>query len=686
VSDSKNRLGEETSPYLLQHADNPVHWQPWGEEALERARTENMPIFLSIGYSACHWCHVMAHESFEDAATAEVMNRHFVNIKVDREERPDLDHIYQTAYQLLAGRGGGWPLSMFLTPGLEPFWGGTYFPNVPRYGMPAFRDMLLAVARTWEDKPEDVRHNAVSLRAGLASMNVAHGSEAALTDGLLEQAAVRLTGNFDPTWGGFGQAPKFPSTMALQFLLRRWYRTGNETTLHVVTHSLAKMAQGGIYDHLAGGFARYSVDEKWLVPHFEKMLYDNALLIGLYTDAWRATGNPLFARVVRESLDYVIRDMGAPDGGFCAAQDADSEGEEGKYYVWRPGEIEEVVGAADAPLFMSYYSVSDAGNFEGQNILWVTEPLEEVAAQFGLSAEAAEARLAGARTRLLARRGNRVPPGRDDKVITSWNGLMIGALARGYGAFGEERWLSAAEAAADFLLTRLTVDGRLLRCYRDGRARFAAYLDDYAFLADGLLELYVASGHPRWLKESCRLMAEVREHFAAPTGGFYFTADDHEELVARTFAGMDQSIPSGNAVAARCMVRLHHLTGESVDLEAAERTVRAFLTHAVSQPLGYSALLEALDELVHPPRTVALVAEPGDDTPGDWQARLGRRYLPDVLLQRLTVGINPVPPVLEGKGTVNGRAAAYVCHAGTCSAPVTDFDALAAGLAAGGSG
>ncbi|MDH5528355.1 MAG: thioredoxin domain-containing protein, partial [Nitrospirota bacterium] len=506
MSGHTNRLADETSPYLLQHANNPVAWYPWGEEALELARRENRPIFLSIGYSACHWCHVMAHESFESDATAEVMNRHFVNIKVDREERPDLDHIYQSAYQLLAGRSGGWPLSMFLTPDLAPFWGGTYFPGEARYGMPAFVDVLKAVADTYENKPEDVRQNAVTLVAGLAGTNVAKGSEEPLSDPMLEAAAKKIAAGFDPNWGGFGNAPKFPSTMSLAVLLRRWYRTGDDALLHGVTHTLTKMARGGIYDHLGGGFARYSVDEKWLVPHFEKMLYDNALLVPLYTDAWRATGNPLFAQVVRETLAYVLRDMTTPDGGFCAAEDADSEGEEGRFYVWRPGEIEEVLDPAAAPLFMDYYNVSDVGNFEGQNILWVTEPLAEVAERFGMPLEKAEALLAKARSQLLKRREGRVRPGRDDKVITGWNGLMISAFAQAGSAFGEPAWLDAAGRAADFALARLYAGGRLLRCITNDRARLAAYLDDYAFLAQGLLDLYTATGDAHRLTASARLM------------------------------------------------------------------------------------------------------------------------------------------------------------------------------------
>jgi uncharacterized protein YyaL (SSP411 family) len=664
-----NRLAQETSPYLLQHAHNPVDWYPWGEEAFERARKEGRPVFLSIGYSACHWCHVMAHESFEDPDTAEIMNRHFVNIKVDREERPDLDQIYQTAYQLLAGRGGGWPLSMFLDAEGAPFWGGT-----------SFREVLLGVARHYEEKPDDVTHNTSALRQGLAGVNQARPGHLAPAEKLLEGAAGRLLSGFDHTWGGFGGAPKFPSAMALQFLLGRWYRTGNPACLHATLHSLDCMARGGIYDHLGGGFARYSVDAEWRVPHFEKMLYDNAQLIPLYVDAHGATGEERFARVARESLDYVLREMTRPGGGFHAAQDADSEGEEGKYFVWRPGEVEEVAGE-NAPLFCAYYGVTEAGNFEGQNVLNVHRPLADVAEEFGLDAAEAERRLADARARLLARRSERIAPGRDDKVITAWNGLMLSAFARAWAAFRDPRHREAADTTADFLLAELrTPEGRLLRTWKDGRARYAAYLDDYAFLAEGLLDLGLATGRADRIADAEALMEVVLDHFPAPEGGFYFTADDHESLVARTFTGMDQSVPAGNAVAARCLLRLHHLTGEARYLEAAEGTVRVFLEGATAQPLGHAALLLAAEDLVAPPKVAALVGEADDPEADGWAARLGAAFRPDALALRLTPGGAADLPWLAGKGLVDGQAAAYVCTAGTCAPPVTAWEALEAGL------
>ncbi len=671
-----NLLDRETSPYLLQHADNPVNWQPWGEAALQQARDEGKPIFLSIGYSACHWCHVMAHESFEDPETAEIMNRHFINIKVDREERPDLDGIYQSAYQLLLGRGGGWPLSMFLTPDLGPFWGGTYFPNTPRYNMPSFKDVLLGVVNHYRDKPEDVTHNVVSLTQGLARVNAAGRSERSLNDNLLEAAAQGLVREFDAEWGGFGAPPKFPSTMALEFLLKRWHRTGNSAYLHAVEFTLTKMAEGGIRDHLGGGFARYSVDEKWLVPHFEKMLYDNALLIPLYIDAWRATGKALFADVARQALDYVMREMTHAEGGWYAAQDADSEGEEGRFFVWRPGEIEELLGERDAALFCTYYNVTDTGNFEGQNILWTPEPLAPIAEEFGLSEDEALARLADSRKKLFAARSERVRPGLDGKVITAWNGLMLSAFAKAYQVFGDERHLTAAERAADHLLAKLADGDRLLRCYKDGQAKYAAYLDDYAFLAQGLLDLHHAGGKLARLTAAERLMESVIRHFSAASGGFYFTADDHEQLVTRTFVGSDQSIPSGNSVAALCLIRLHHLTGKGHYLEAAEGTVRAFLDSAAMSPLGYANLLLAVDGLVHPPTLVALVADADSAEAADWQARLMGRYLPDLVVQRTVPGRDDVAPWLADKVADGGRATAYVCRAGTCSPPVIGWQAL----------
>ncbi|MFQ5508329.1 MAG: thioredoxin domain-containing protein [Leptospirillia bacterium] len=670
----KNHLSGETSPYLLQHADNPVHWYPWGEEAIEKARAEGKPIFLSVGYSACHWCHVMAHESFEDEATAEIMNRHFVCIKVDREERPDIDHIYQSAYQLMAGRSGGWPLSMFITPELAPFWGGTYFPGTPRYGMPAFRDVLLGVSRHFGEKPEDAVQNGVALTQGLATLNTTQVSGMSFDDALTAQAAAMLVGAFDPVWGGFGAAPKFPSCGVLSLLLRRWYRSGDETCLHAVTHSLEKMAKGGIYDHLGGGFARYSVDEKWLVPHFEKMLYDNAQLVPLYLDAHRATGDPRFKQVVLETLGYVMREMTHPDGGFFAAQDADSEGEEGRFFVWTPEQIEAALGE-DAALFMDCYGVTGEGNFEGRNILSLHEPLARVAARFSLSEEGAEARLNGARKKLLAVRNERVRPGRDDKIITAWNGLMIGAFAQAYEAFGDKAYLEAAIRAADFALSRLYAGGRLLRCWTAGEARHTAYLDDYAMLSQGLLELFRASGEQRWMKAAERLMDTLYAHFAAPQGGFYFTADDHETLPSRTYSGLDQSLPSGNGVAARCLARLYHLTGDARHLDAAGATVRAFLEPAMAQPLGYASILIAMDAVLHPDRVVALVGEAGDPVADEWRNILSGRYLPDVFVQRLTPG-EATAPVLTGKGLVEGGAAAWVCTGGTCAPPAVDLAAL----------
>jgi len=677
-SSGTNRLAAETSPYLQQHAHNPVDWYPWGEEAFARAKAEGLPIFLSVGYSACHWCHVMAHESFEDPATAEIMNRHFVNIKVDREERPDVDQIYQTAFQLLAGRGGGWPLSMFLTPEGAPFWGGTYFPKIPRYGMPAFREVLVGVAGHFGEKPEDVAHNVAALVQGLASVNRARPSRGEPNEGLLEAAAAKLLSAFDPAWGGFGSAPKFPSTMALTFLLRRWHRTGNDACRHAVTFSLSKMADGGIYDHLGGGFARYSVDQEWLVPHFEKMLYDNALLIPLYIDAHVATGEARFARVARESLAYVMREMTHPDGGFYAAQDADSEGEEGRFFVWRPGEIHEVLGD-DAGLFCAYYGVTEEGNFEGQNILHLHEPLADVAAEFGLSLEEADRRLAGARAKLFERRSGRVAPGRDDKVITAWNGLMLSAFARGFQVFRDAAYGAAADKAADFLLANLKGgDGRLLRSFKDGKAKHAAYLDDYAFLAQGLLDLYHATGDPARLEAAEALVGVLLTHFAAPDGGFYFTADDHEALVTRTFGALDQSIPAGNAVAAAVLVRLHHLTGRADYLTAAEGTARVFLDEAAAQPLAHASLLVVVEDLVRPPKVVALVGAAGDAAPDDWAGRLAGQYRPDCYVQRVRPADADRLPWLAGKGPVEGKAAAYVCSAGTCAPPATDFAALEA--------
>ena len=562
-----NRLAGETSPYLLQHAHNPVDWYPWGTEALERAKKENKPIFVSIGYSACHWCHVMERESFEDTETAEILNRHFIAVKIDREERPDLDEIYMTSVQMITGRGG-WPLSVFLTPDLKPFYGGTYFPPQSVQGMPAFKTVLNRMAELWRDRRDGVTHNAEQMLLALRDSASVEPSDSGLPDRSVPlRAAAELGREFDPRWGGFGGPPKFPPSAAIALLLRQYSHTGEKSLLEMATVTLDRMAFGGMYDQLGGGFHRYSVDAHWLVPHFEKMLYDNALLSRAYLEAWQATNKELYRRVAAETLDYVLRDMTDAAGGFHSAEDADSEGEEGKFYVWTEDEIEALLGQEDGALFSRYYGVSKAGNFEGRNILHV--PLDPPVPPGGenVSREQARTRLEPLRRKLLARREKRVRPGKDDKVLAAWNGMMISALARGYQVTGDDRYLKAATRAADFVLSRMVRDGVLMRTYRglggpDGRgtAKLPGYLDDYAEVAGGLIDLYEAGFDRRWLQAADELADKMLADFwDQENGGFFYTSAAHKNLLVRTKPFYDGAVPSGNATATLVLLRLSRL-------------------------------------------------------------------------------------------------------------------------------
>jgi uncharacterized protein len=544
-----NRLINETSPYLLQHAHNPVEWYPWGAEALERARQENKPIFLSVGYSACHWCHVMERESFEDEATAALMNERFINIKVDREERPDLDAIYMDAVQAMTGQGG-WPMSVFLTPEGQPFYGGTYYPPEPRYGMPSFQQVLQSVAEAYQKRRDQVQGQAQRLTSALQRSAQIGGAAGELTPDLLKEATATLLQYFDSEDGGFGSQPKFPQPMTLDFCLAEALRTGDLDVLYMAELTLEKMAHGGIYDQLGGGFHRYSVDAVWLVPHFEKMLYDNAQLLRTYLHAWQHTGRPLYRRVVDETIDYVLREMSAPEGGFYSTQDADSEGHEGKFFVWDLAEIEEILDPQAAGLFESYYGVSARGNFEGKTILSVVRSVESVAQRFRLSEAEVEQSLAASRQALFNLREGRVKPGRDEKILTEWNGLMIHALAECGAALERPEALAAAVQAADFILTSMSQpDGKLYRSYKDGQARLNAYLEDYASFSRALVALYEATFDLRWLGEATRLARLMQEQFADPhLGGFFQTGRDHEQLVVRRKDFIDNAIPSGNAL------------------------------------------------------------------------------------------------------------------------------------------
>ncbi len=683
-----NRLASETSPYLLQHANNPVDWYPWGDEALSRAKAEARPIFLSIGYSACHWCHVMEHESFEDAEIARRMNENFVCIKVDREERPDLDHIYMSAVQMISGRGG-WPMSVFLTPELEPFFGGTYWPPSPRQGMPGFGQVLSAVIEAWQNRRQEVIDSASKLTAEIAKSARLSNQSGELSLELMHAAVAMLERSFDHQHGGFGGAPKFPHPMDLRVLLRAWRREPRDGVLHVVTHTLDRMAAGGIYDQLGGGFHRYSVDERWLVPHFEKMLYDNALLAVCYLEAYQATGHARFARVARETLDYVLRDLRTAEGGFASTEDADSEGMEGKFYVWTPVEVAQVLGQQAAETFCYVYDVSELGNFEDKNILNLPKTLEQSARILQREVSELEVEMAESRGKLLAARGARTRPGLDDKVLVSWNGLMIDALAQAASVLDEPRYLEVAMAAAQFILGSLrAADGRLLHSWRSGRARFNAYLDDYACLTGALVSLYEASFDERWVDEAVGLAEAMLSDFEDEAeGGFYFTATGQEALVARTKDAVDSSVPSGNGMAATVLLRLGKLTGRTDFLQAAERTLRALARLVEQAPAATGQLLLAIDmALGDTPELVLLGGENEADNRTVLDA-LRRCFWPNKVVafrspDRRAVESRSLTEIFASKSEHAAEPVLYVCRNFSCQAPVKGAKAILAALAA----
>jgi uncharacterized protein YyaL (SSP411 family) len=643
-----NRLAQETSPYLLQHKDNPVDWYPWGEEALARARDEDRAILLSIGYSACHWCHVMEHESYEDEETARLMNERFVCVKLDREERPDLDAIYMQACQAMTGRGG-WPLNVFLTPEQVPFYAGTYFPPEPRGGLPSWRMVLEAVAEAWEERRDEIRSGSDRIARTLQGGALLGPSKEPMDARLLDEALRVLRQQYDPIHGGFGGAPKFPPASAIELLLRR-----DDTEMS--SHTLLAMASGGMYDQVGGGFARYSVDAHWLVPHFEKMLYDNALLARAYLHGWQVTGDRLFRRVCEETLDWALREMRAPEGGFFSALDADSEGEEGKFYVWTLDELVEVAGEEAA----DWFGATEVGNFEGRNIPLRgseddPEPLDEW------------------RGKLYERRAERVWPGLDDKRLTSWNALMISALADAGAVLGRPDYLEAARGCAEFVLRDLRdEDGRLLRTYKDGRARLNAYLEDHAYLVEALLALYESSFEPRWFAEARALADAMIERFGdEQRGGFYDTSSDHEQLLARRKDLEDHPIPAGNSSAAYGLLRLAALTGEHEYERHAVSVFRLLHEVAPRHPQAFGHLLQALDFHFSPTREVALV---GDDL-SELERVVRNAFRPHLVLAG---GEPDGVPLLQDRPTVDGRPAAYVCEHFACKAPVTEPDELEA--------
>jgi uncharacterized protein YyaL (SSP411 family) len=679
-----NRLGDETSPYLLQHAANPVDWYPWGDEALERARRENKPILLSIGYSACHWCHVMAHESFEDPASAAVMNELFVNIKVDREERPDLDRIYQIAQQMLTQRGGGWPLTMFLAPrDQRPFFGGTYFPKQPSHGLPAFTDLLKRVADFYRERGEDIAKQSAALQQAFDQLqSPPASSDTSLTLAPVRAAREQLAAAFDAEFGGFGGAPKFPHPTNIDFLLRQWRATAGAEepdlhSLYMATLTLKRMADGGIYDQLGGGFARYSVDQYWMIPHFEKMLYDNAQLLRIYAHAALATGEALFSRIASETAGWMMRDMRSPEGGYWSALDADSEGHEGKFYVWQPEEVSRLLDAEEYATFSRRFGLDREANFEGEAWhLHVFRSEEDIGGELQIEPAEVEKSLAHARGQLLAERNGRVWPGRDDKVLTSWNGLAIGGLAAAARALRRPDLADAACRAVDFIHQQCWRDGRLLAAYKDGRARFPAYLDDYAFLLDGLLELL----QTRWRSADLRFATELAEALLAhfedrESGGFFFTADDHEQLMHRSRSFSDEAVPAGNAIAAQALTRLGLLLGETRYLDASAKTLRAAWPTLQHYPHAHTALLVALEEHLEPPEIV-IVRGDGKEA-ADWRDELAKVYAPRRLVFAIPADASDLPAAIADKKPLP-ETAAYVCRGMTCSAPVRSLSALVA--------
>ena len=672
----RNHLADETSPYLLQHADNPVEWYPWGEAALSRAKQENKPILLSIGYSACHWCHVMAHESFEDKGTAALMNELFVNIKVDREERPDLDKIYQVAQQMLTHGSGGWPLTMFLTPQEQPFFGGTYFPKEPRYGMPAFPDLLRRVAQYYREQGEEIAVQSQELQAALASMVPTPDLGAVLETQALASARATLERTFDGTFGGFSGAPKFPHSTSIERCLRQWYATSADTepdlkALYMASLTLTRMAEGGLYDQLGGGFARYSVDGTWMIPHFEKMLYDNGQLLCEYARAHLATGEALFAKVAHETADWVLRDMRSAAGSFYSSLDADSEGHEGKFYAWQRSEVQSLLTPREYGAFSARFGLDRTANFEGAWHLHTYASLDDIAGALEDSVQAVADLIESSRSKLLKARNLRVWPARDEKILCSWNALMIKGLAIASRVLRRPDLTEAAGTAVDFVRHHLWRDGRLLATYKDGRAHLPAYLDDYAFLADALLELLQTRWRSSDLDFACQLADVLLDQFEdKDKGGFFFTASDHEELIHRSKSFADESVPSGNGVAASMLTRLGYLLGETRYLDSAQRTLRSAWAGIQEYPQAHMSLLNALEDFLSSMQ-ILIVRGTGQSAP-HWADALSALYAPTRMIYAIPDDAQ-LPGALAAKRP-GETTVAYLCTGMTCSAPLMNLE------------
>lgn len=680
-----NKLASESSPYLLQHQNNPVDWYPWGEEALQRAKDENKPIFLSIGYSACHWCHVMEHESFEDEAIAGLLNEKFINIKVDREERPDLDQIYMNAVQILTGHGG-WPMSVFLTPDLKPFFGGTYWPPKQRGQMPGFTQIIEGVERAWINRNDQALAYADELTEKIRQVGFGDSiGETHLSNDLIDAALVALENNFDFQHGGFGSSPKFPNAMNLELLLRSWVRTGNQTLLDMVTLNLDKMALGGIYDHLGGGFARYSVDARWLVPHFEKMLYDNGQLVDIYLHAFQVTGSPLYEATIRQTCDYILHTMTDSEFGcFFSTEDADSEGEEGKFYVWSPKEILEVLGEDRGTRFCEIYDITESGNFEGQSILNLSQPLESDSAN-GLSTTELNS-LEESRQSLFEHRAKRIRPGLDDKVLVSWNALMIQSMAQVGVVLEDTKYLEAAIQAADFILEHMTVASedsnlRLLHSWRHGQAKLNAYLDDYSYLANACTTLYECTGDDRWIQTAGELTETILDHFHDnESGGFFFTSDDHESLITRNKDSFDSSVPSGNSMTAYVLARLGKLCNNVKWLELSEQTILNSMKILERAPAGCGQMLLALDFLLNDTQEIVIASESPSELE-QWRKQIfsgfiARRTI--AYLQPNQDGVAVLRDMSQTKTLLNGQTTIYICHDFSCQNPLTNHSEIKA--------
>ncbi len=679
-----NRLQHETSPYLLQHANNPVDWYPWGEEAFAAAREQDKPVLLSVGYSACHWCHVMEHESFENPDTAAFMNEHFINIKVDREERPDVDDIYMQATLIFNQGNGGWPMTVFLTPEGHPFHAGTYFPPEPRYGMPSFQQVLETVLDTYRNKRREVERTARAMTSDLNRNMFAHLAAESdfITADLLYTAAQSLLRRADPQHGGVTRGqPKFPHPVNLEYLLRYHVATGDDQALQVVIFALRKMAEGGIYDQLGGGFHRYSVDERWLVPHFEKMLYDNAQLARVYLHAYQVTGAEFLREIVEDTLDYVLREMTSPDGGFFSTQDADSEGEEGQFFVWEAGILREVLdGAVNVNAVLEYWGVTDGGNFEGRNILHVADMIERVAVRNGMSREALQADISTARTLLFTLRKDRIAPDCDDKILTAWNGMMLATFAEAGRVLNHDDYRRAAIRNAQFLLDALVDQrGRFYRTHTNGVSKLNGYLEDYAHVIEGLLELYMTTFDPRWYREAERLAEIVLTHFHADKeGGFYDTSDDHDDLIVRPRNVQDNATPSGNGLMAYNLLRLTGFSAETRFEEAALGVFRAVGGALTEYPMAFGMMLIGVDFYVRRPQEIAIVGELADERTQAMLSAVRSGYRPWTLVAHAHVDADAkvIPALLRTRTHRNGKPATYVCENFVCKQPVTTADAL----------